>query len=56
MFQGVLTRLQLLVEDERLQARINADIPSREAASLEPGMIIPIVIPEEAVRVFTLDE
>jgi putative spermidine/putrescine transport system ATP-binding protein len=56
MFQGVLTRLQLLVEDERLQARINADIPSREAASLEPGMIIRIVIPEEAVRVFTLDE
>lgn len=56
MFQGVLTRLQLLIEHERQQARIHADVPSRDAASLEPGAQVRIVIPKEAVRVFALEE
>ncbi len=56
MFQGVLTRLQLLIEDERQQARIHADVPSRDAAAIEPGTQVRIVIPEEAVRVFTMEE
>lgn len=56
MFQGLLSRLSLAVEVEGRSVRFYADLPTREAADLEPGATIRVLIAPAHVRVFATDD
>ena len=47
-----LTRLHLVAEVDGRQARLQADLPSRQALALEPGTAVRIRIDPAGVRVF----
>jgi putative spermidine/putrescine transport system ATP-binding protein len=51
-FLGSLTRLHLVADIDGRQARMQADLPSRQALALEPGTAVRIRIDPAGVRVF----
>jgi putative spermidine/putrescine transport system ATP-binding protein len=55
MFQGVMTRVALLVEADGRTARLYADLPSREASALSPGVAVRVYVEPANVRVFAAD-
>ena len=55
IFLGATTRLHLVTEVDGKQARIYADVPSRQAASLEPGSTLGIRVDPANVRVFSVE-
>ncbi|MBA3416685.1 MAG: ABC transporter ATP-binding protein [Chloroflexia bacterium] len=52
MFQGLLTRLSMVVEGDGVRTRLYADLPSREANGLGPGSVVRVAIDPADVRVF----
>ncbi|MFZ4640857.1 MAG: ABC transporter ATP-binding protein [Nodosilinea sp.] len=52
IFQGAHTRLHLVAEAEGLVGRFYADLPSRQAHSLEPGNTVKVYIHPSRARVF----
>jgi putative spermidine/putrescine transport system ATP-binding protein len=55
MFQGVMTRVALLVEADGRSARLYADLPSRDASALSPGVAVRVYVEPANVRVFAAD-
>ncbi len=55
IFLGATTRLHLVAEVEGRQARIYADVPTRLAASLEPGSTLRIRVDPASVRAFPVE-
>lgn len=52
MFQGMLTRLYLLIDNDGTPTRIYADLPSRQAEQFGPGSTVNVRIAPTHVRVF----
>jgi putative spermidine/putrescine transport system ATP-binding protein len=52
IFQGSQTRLHLVAEAEGQVGRFYADLPSRQAAALEPGSTVKVYINPASARVF----
>jgi putative spermidine/putrescine transport system ATP-binding protein len=55
IFQGMLTRLYLLVEADGASARLAMDLPSRQADGLIPGSQVRIRVPAACVRIFAAE-
>ena len=55
MFQGVFTRLQLMIQFDYGTERIYADLPSRQAAHLNSGSVVRIYINPTHAKIFPAD-
>ncbi len=55
MFQGVFTRLQLMIQFDHGTERIYADLPSRQAAHLNSGSVVRIYINPTHAKIFPAD-
>jgi putative spermidine/putrescine transport system ATP-binding protein len=55
IFLGATTRLHLVADVDGALARFHADLPSRQASSLEPGARLTVRIDPEDVRVFAAE-
>lgn len=55
MFQGLFTRLQLMIQIDHHIERIYADLPSRQAAQLNPGNVVRIYINPTYAKIFPAD-
>lgn len=55
IFQGSQTRLHLVAEAEGQVGRFYADLPSRQAVTLEPGSTVKVYINPTSARVFPAD-
>jgi putative spermidine/putrescine transport system ATP-binding protein len=55
VFQGLLTRLHLVVEAEGATTRLFADLPTRQAAAIATGETVMIRVNPQGVRVFAAE-
>jgi putative spermidine/putrescine transport system ATP-binding protein len=55
IFLGLLTRLHLIVEADGQTARLYADLPSRQAAALQPGATVRVYVEPGHVRIFPVE-